>query len=217
MKKAILCSLFLFLFFPLAYAQLTINPSKFSVEIVGGENITKTISLVWKGEASVVAYLGYEIEQVNGSFNGSEMRVEFSENPVILEPNKVKKVEVTIATRSNIYPGEYLVRIFANTSVEQVVEEEMVSRIVKKIILENVTVPKNVTVIKWFENKTKISQLEEQIENLENKLANYSSYIEELESEIREKNEAIGFYTKIAIVSGAVLGLVLLFVKKIKK
>ena len=216
MKKALLPFIFLF-FVPIASAQILLEPSSFHIEMVGGENATKTISLVWKGEAPVVAYLGYEIEQVNGSFSGSEMRVEFSENPVILEPNKVKKVEVTIATRSNIYPGEYLVRIFANTSVEQVVEEEMVSRIVKKIILENVTVPKNVTVIKWFENKTKISQLEEQIENLENKLANYSSYIEELESEIREKNEAIGFYTKIAIVSGAVLGLVLLFVKKIKK
>ena len=216
MKKTLLPFLFLF-FVPIASAQILLEPSSFHIEMVGGENTTKTISLVWKGEAPVVAYLGYEIEQVNGSFSGSEMRVEFSENPVILEPNKVKKVEVTIATRSNIYPGEYLVRIFANTSVEQVVEEEMVSRIVKKIILENVTVPKNVTVIKWFENKTKISQLEEQIENLENKLANYSSYIEELESEIREKNEAIGFYTKIAIVSGAVLGLVLLFVKKIKK
>jgi len=216
MKKALLPFIFLF-FVPIASAQILLEPSSFHIEMVGGENTTKTISLVWKGEVPVVAYLGYEIEQVNGSFSGSEMRVEFSENPVILEPNKVKKVEVTIATRSNIYPGEYLVRIFANTSVEQVVEEEMVSRIVKKIILENVTVPKNVTVIKWFENKTKISQLEEQIENLENKLANYSSYIEELESEIREKNEAIGFYTKIAIVSGAVLGLVLLFVKKIKK
>ena len=216
MKKALLPFLFLF-FVPIASAQILLEPSSFHIEMVGGENTTKTISLVWKGEAPVVAYLGYEIEQVNGSFSGSEMRVEFSENPVILEPNKVKKVEVTIATRSNIYPGEYLVRIFANTSVEQVVEEEMVSRIVKKIILENVTVPKNVTVIKWFENKTKISQLEEQIENLENKLANYSSYIDDLESEIREKNEAIGFYTKIAIVSGAVLGLVLLFVKKIKK
>jgi len=216
MKKALLPFLFLF-FVPIASAQILLEPSSFHIEMVGGENTTKTISLVWKGEAPVVAYLGYEIEQVNGSFSGSEMRVEFSENPVILEPNKVKKVEVTIATRSNIYPGEYLVRIFANTSVEQVVEEEMVSRIVKKIILENVTVPKNVTVIKWFENKTKISQLEEQIENLENKLANYSSNIEELESKIREKIEAIGFYTKIAIVSGAVLGLVLLFVKKIKK
>ena len=216
MKKALLPFLFLF-FVPIASAQILLEPSNFHIEMVGGENATKTISLVWKGEAPVVAYLGYEIEQVNGSFSGSEMRVEFSENPVILEPNKVKNVEMTIATRSNIYPGEYLVRIFANTSVEQVVEEEMVSRIVKKIILENVTVPKNVTVIKWFENKTKISQLEEQIENLENKLANYSSYIDDLESEIREKNEAIGFYTKIAIVSGAVLGLVLLFVKKIKK
>jgi len=216
MKKTLLPFLF-FIFVPIASAQILLEPSSFQIEMVGGDNTTKIISLVWKGEAPVVAYLGYEIEQVNGSFSGSEMRVEFSENPVILEPNKVKKVEVTIATRSNIYPGEYLVRIFANTSVEQVVEEEMVSRIVKKIILENVTVPKNVTVIKWFENKTKISQLEEQIENLENKLANYSSYIEELESEIREKNEAIGFYTKIAIVSGAVLGLVLLFVKKIKK
>jgi len=216
MKKALLPFIFLF-FAPIASAQILLEPSSFQIEMVGGDNVTKAVSLVWKGEAPVVAYLGYEIEQVNSSFNGSEMRVEFSENPVILEPNKVKKVEVTIATRPNIYPGEYLVKIFANTSVEQVVEEEMVSRIAKKIIVENVTVPKNVTVIKWFENKTKISQLEEQIENLENRLANYSSYIEELESEIREKNEAIGFYTKIAIVSGAVLGLVLLSVKKIKK
>lgn len=212
MKKALLPFIFLF-FAPIASAQILLEPSSFQIEMVGGDNVTKAISLVWKGEAPVVAYLGYEIEQVNGSFNGSEMRVEFSENPVILEPNKVKKVEVTIATRPSIYPGEYLVRIFANTSVEQVVEKEMVSRIVKKIIVENVSVPKNVTVIKWFENKTKISQLEEQIENLENKLANYSSYIEKLNEEIREKDELVEICSRIIV---ALVGVIVLTVVLIK-
>ena len=212
MKKALLPFLFLF-FAQVASAQILLEPSSFQIEMVGGDNVTKAISLVCKGETPVVAYLGCEIEQVNGSFNGSEMRVEFSENPVILEPNKVKKVEVTIATRPSIYPGEYLVRIFANTSVEQVVEKEMVSRIVKKIIVENVSVPKNVTVIKWFENKTKISQLEEQIENLENKLANYSSYIEKLNEEIREKDELVEICSRIIV---ALVGVIVLTVVLIK-
>ena len=203
MKKAILGSLFLFLFFPLTYSQLTLNPSKFSVEIVGGENITKTISLVWKGEAPVVAFLGYEIEQVNGSFSGSEMRVEFSENPVILEPNKVKKVEVTIATKPSIYPGEYLVRIFANTSVEQVVKKETSTRIVIKQV--NVTVPKNITEIKWYENTTKI-------EILEDRLKDYMEQVQRLENKIREKDEIIKSYRgKTMLLFGIIMcGLVVL-------
>jgi len=207
MKKALLPFLFLF-FAPIASAQILLEPSSFQIEMVGGDNVTKAISLVWKGEAPVVAYLGYEIEQVNGSFNGSEMRVEFSENPVILEPNKVKRVEVTIATRPSIYPGEYLVRIFASTSVEQVVKKETSTRIVIKKV--NVTVPKNITEIKWYENTTKI-------EILEDRLKDYMEQVQRLENKIREKDEIIKSYReKTMLLFGIIMcGLVVLAVADI--
>jgi len=209
MKKTLLPFLFLF-FVPIASAQILLEPSSFQIEMVGGDNTTKIISLVWKGEVPAVAYLGYEIEQVNGSFNGSEMWVEFSENPVILEPNKVKKVEVTLATKPSIYPGEYLVKIFANTSIEQVVKKETSTRIVTKQV--NVTVLKNITEEKWYENTTKISQLKDKIEIFESKLSNYSSYIEKLNEEIREKDELVEICLRIivALVGAIVLTVVLI-------
>ena len=210
MKKTLLPFLF-FIFVPIASAQILLEPSSFQIEMVGGDNTTKIISLVWKGEVPAVAYLGYEIEQVNGSFSGSEMWVEFSENPVILEPNKVKNVEVTLATKPSIYPGEYLVKIFANTSIEQVVKKETSTRIVTKQV--NVTVLKNITEEKWYENTTKISQLKDKIEILENKLSNYSSYIEKLNEEIREKDELVEICLRIIV---ALVGAIVLIVVLIK-
>jgi len=210
MKKTLLPFLF-FIFVPIASAQILLEPSSFQIEMVGGDKTTKIISLVWKGEVPAVAYLGYEIEQVNGSFNGSEMWVEFSENPVILEPNKVKNVEVTLATKPSIYPGEYLVKIFANTSIEQVVKKETSTRIVTKQV--NVTVLKNITEEKWYENTTKISQLKDKIEILENKLSNYSSYIEKLNEEIREKDELVEICLRIIV---ALVGAIVLIIVLIK-
>ena len=199
MKKLSFLSLFLF-FIPLVYANLCLEPSRFSVEIVGGENITKTISLVWRGEAPAVAYLSYEIEQINGTYEGKEMWINFSSNPIILEPNKPKEVVVTISTKPNIEGGEYLVKIYANVSVGQVVKTIVKRRIVYKYInvTRNVTVPEyiNITVEKWYENTTKIEQLEQKIKELEQNLTQCRKSTEILEEALVYAKKESEWYFK---------------------
>ena len=179
MKKAILGSLFLFLFFPLAYAQLTLNPSKFSVEIVGGENISKNFTIEWNGKTPVVCYLSYEITQANGVYNGKELWLNFSDNPTILEPYKPKTIEFYIHSLPNIQPDNYTITIKAEVNLEQVEKE-----------VERVKYKRTVII---YENKTKIAEmndtinsLNETIENLNQELSSayekYNETLEELES-----------------------------------
>ncbi|MCD6482912.1 MAG: hypothetical protein J7K83_01415, partial [Candidatus Aenigmarchaeota archaeon] len=66
MNKNLIFILFLFFMVPLVSAKINIEPDSFQVNLAGGESTTKTITLVWEGETSVVAYLNYEIEQING-------------------------------------------------------------------------------------------------------------------------------------------------------
>ena len=184
MNKNLLSILFLFFMIPLANAQIKIEPSSFQINLVGGESTSKTITLLWKGEAPVVAYLNYSIKQINGTFNGSEMWLNFSQNPVILEPNKDKEIGITIHTKPNICPGEYLITINANTSVQQVTKTKTEVRrsvIYKYInVTNNVTVPENVTVVKWYENTTKIKELQDEIARLKNIVQNKQSMIDYL-------------------------------------
>lgn len=195
MKKLIPTFIFLFFMIPLANAQIKIEPSGFQINLVGGESISKTITLLWKGEAPVVAYLNYSIEQINGTFNGSEMWLNFSQNPVILEPNKDKEIGITIHTKPNIYPGEYLIIINANTSIEQITKTKTEVRrsvIYKYInVTNNVTVPENVTVVKWYENTTKIKELQDEINELENRLSYYKNVTEYMENVIKKQDEVI--------------------------
>ena len=198
MNKNLLSILFLFFMIPLVNAQIKIEPSSFQINLVGGESISKTITLLWKGEAPVVAYLNYSIEQINGTFNGSEMWLNFSQNPVILEPNKDKEIEIAIHTKPNIYPGEYLITINANTSVQQVTKTKTEVRrsVVYKYInvTNNVTVPENVTVVKWYENTTKIKELQDEIAKLKYTIQDKQSMIDYLTVQLIEAKNNISKY-----------------------
>jgi len=183
---------------PLVNAQIKIEPSSFQINLVGGESTSKTITLLWKGEAPVVAYLNYSIEQINGTFNGSEMWLNFSQNPVILEPNKDKEIGIAIHTKPNIYPGEYLITINANTSVQQVTKTKTEVRrsvIYKYInVTNNVTVPENVTVVKWYENTTKIKELQDEIAKLKYTIQDKQSMIDYLTVQLIEAKNSISKY-----------------------
>ena len=196
MNKNLLSILFLFFMIPLVNAQIKIEPSSFQINLVGGESTSKTITLLWKGEAPVVAYLNYSIEQINGTFNGSEMWLNFSQNPVILEPNKDKEIGITIHTKPNIYPGEYLITISANTSVQQVTKTEVRRSVIYKYInvTNNITVPENVTVVKWYENTTKIKELQDEIAKLKYTIQDKQSMIDYLTVQLIEAKNSISKY-----------------------
>jgi len=123
------------------------------------------------------------------------MWLNFSQNPVILEPNKDKEIGITIHTKPNIYPGEYLIIINANTSIEQITKTKTEVRrsvIYKYInVTNNVTVPENVTVVKWYENTTKIKELQDEINELENRLSYYKNVTEYMENVIKKQDEVI--------------------------
>jgi len=198
MNKNLLSILFLFFMIPLVNAQIEIEPNSFQINLVGGESTSKTITLLWKGEAPVVAYLNYSIEQINGTFNGSEMWLNFSQNPVILEPNKDKEIRITIHTKPNICPGEYLITINANTSVQQVTKTKTEVRrsvIYKYInVTNNITVPENVTVVKWYENTTKIKELQDEIAKLKYTIQDKQSMIDYLTVQLIEAKNSISKY-----------------------
>jgi len=151
-RQVILGLLFLFLIFPLACGQLIINPSEFSIRIVGGESLSKNLTIEWNGETPVVCYLSYKITQTNGSYNGKELWVNFSENPIILEPTKPKTIEFYIYSSPNIQPDTYSITIEARVSLEEVEKE------VEKIKYKRIVI--------LYENKTKIVEMNNTIENL---------------------------------------------------
>jgi len=131
---------------------MIINPSEFHVGIVGGENISKNFTIEWNGKAPVVCYLTYKITQANGFYNGKELWINFSENPIILEPTKPKKIGFYIYSLPNIQPDTYYITIEARANLEEVKKE------VKRVKYERVVIP--------YENKTKIVGMNNTIETL---------------------------------------------------
>lgn len=140
-RQAILCSLFLLFFFPIAWGQLAISPSEFHVEIVGGENLSKNLTIEWGGRTPVVAYLSYEVSQANGFYTGKELWIDFSENPVILEPNKPKTIEFRVHSLPNIQPDTYFITIEAKVNLErrEIIRKEV--RIEYRNVTVNATMP----------------------------------------------------------------------------
>ena len=174
-RQVILGLLFLFLIFPLACGQLVINPSEFSIRIVGGESLSKNLTIEWNGETPVVCYLSYKITQTNGSYNGKELWVNFSENPIILEPAKPKTIEFYIHSSPNIQPDTYSITIEAKVSLEEV-EKEVEKLKYKRIVI-------------LYENKTKIVEMNRTIETL-NKTIDYLN--QELLSAYEKYNISLG-------------------------
>ena len=174
-RQVILGLLFLFLLFPLACGQLIINPSEFSVEIVGGESISKNFIIEWGGKTPVVCYLSYKITQANGFYNGKELWINFSENPIILEPTKPKTIEFYIYSSPNIQPDIYSITIEAKVNLEEV-EKEVEKLKYKRIVI-------------LYENKTKIVEMNRTIETL-NKTIDYLN--QELLSAYEKYNISLG-------------------------
>ena len=83
-KTKILSLLILCLLIPIASASsIELNPESFNIELIGGESYTQNFIAEWDGEAEVVGHLNYSVTEANGTYNGSELWLNFSENPVI--------------------------------------------------------------------------------------------------------------------------------------
>ncbi len=156
MKTKVLFA-FLLLLFPLTHAQIVMNPSDFNIGLIGGETVSKSFTIEWTRDIPVVCYLSYEITQENGTYEGNEMWMNFSENPVILEPHNQKTIEFSIHSLPNIQPGIYHITIESEVKLEKIKETRTITR--------------EVTVIS--ENTTKINELNKTIKNLNSSLSYY--------------------------------------------
>jgi len=161
-----------------ALAQIEVNPSSMAVDLVGGETVTKQITVVWHGEKPVVAFIYTEIEP-----DGEGFEVTYSENPVVLYPDEPKTLSMNIAVDIAIKPASYTFTTVVYTSINEVV----------KVVY-------NETVVE-IENTTKINELLDIIEALKEKLnqtTNQTEYlpllnalqdsIDELSKLIREQD-----------------------------
>jgi len=143
MKRKMLGLLVLCLLIPIASASsIELNPESFQVELVGGESNTQNFTVEWNGEAEVVGHLNYSVTEANGTYDGSELWINFSENPVILEPNQPKQLAFTINTIPNIYPDIYSIMI--NISAE--IEEEIIYHRSRGRSYKYIDIPESTTV-----------------------------------------------------------------------
>ena len=89
-------------------SEITIGVDNFSINLVGGDSKNITFTATANGfSKTVTGQLSYTITQENGIYNGSEMWIEFPENPMVLEPNQPKTSFFTIKTVPNIMPDTY--------------------------------------------------------------------------------------------------------------
>jgi hypothetical protein len=211
MKKILLSLICLSLLIPIASAQVYINPQTFEISLMGGENITKNFTVEWKGEAPVVGYLNYSVKQLNGNYEGKELWIDFSQDKLILEPNKPENLQIFIYTLPNIQPDIYNLEITIRVDVEKpeaitLTRTEYLPGVVIKY--QNITIEKPVPYIPEEINQT-IESLNKSLEEKEEMIANQSREIENLKINLDKLKSANIFLQYLS--SGLVLVVVILF------
>lgn len=136
-------------------AQIEINPPSMNVDLIGGQTVTKQITITWHGETPTVGFIYTEIEPDGEGFN-----VTYSENPVVLYPDTPKTLDMNISVAINIMPFNYTLTTVVYTDIEQVVEIEYNESIVE------------------VENTTRIDELLDIIQVLYDKLNQTTNYSE---------------------------------------
>lgn len=110
MVRKLVVSLFLILLFAsFAYSSsITMTPGSFTLELTGGSNITRNITVRWNGNNNVLCYIDTEIKP-----DGDGLNVSYSENnPFMLPANSDYTVSVTIKSAINIIPDVYTITSF---------------------------------------------------------------------------------------------------------
>lgn len=136
-KCYLMMAVMLLLFSGVASADIEINPSTIDLNLIGGDTVTKQITITWKGEVAVVGFIETTITP-----DGEGINVTYSEDPVILYPNTPNTIDMTIATAINIIPSKYVITTQVFTEIEKVIEyrdRRGTTTIYKTIEIENIT------------------------------------------------------------------------------
>lgn len=175
-----------------ASPTININPGIFDFSLYGGESTQKNLTITATGfETAIVVDLYSEIiPKYENDTTGFD--VNFSENRFILD-NKPKNIIMNISTACNLKPDIFEIKIYAKTEVYQEEKSVYQSRRTKTIYIENKTnqtiyvnkteyIPfylnqtKEIIVdrvedhIIYYENTTKIEDLNQKIESLDKKI-----------------------------------------------
>jgi hypothetical protein len=170
---------------------------------------------------------------LNGNYEGKELWIDFSQDKLILEPNKPENLQIFIYTLPNIQPDIYNLEITIRVDVEKpeaitLTRTEYLPGVVIKYknITQNITIEKPVPYIPEEVNQT-IESLNKSLEEKEEIIANQSLIINELNSTIEkiklEYEKRIFLY--IPFFFGAIIAILIILLepflkdifKKIKK
>jgi hypothetical protein len=215
MKKILLSLISLLLLIPIASAQVYVSPETFEISLVGGESIVKNFTVEWKGEAPVVGYLNYSVKQLNGTYDGKELWINFSQDKVILEPNKPENLQIFICTLPNIQPDTYTLEISVRVNVEKpetITKTEYLGGIWIKY--QNVTIEKEVPYIPLEINET-IEFLQETLRNQTDLINKLNEILREREADIERKEW--GFRTLLWVSVAGYLVILALFIFTFRK
>ena len=94
-----------------------VEPTEYSVDIIGGNTVKRPITITWTGETAIIGFIETDITP-----DGKGIGVTYSEDPVILYPGIPNTINMTLTTAINIVPGDYVITTLVFTEIEKVIE-----------------------------------------------------------------------------------------------
>ena len=118
--------------------NIIVAPTEYNVDLIGGDTITRSITITWTGETAVVGFIETDIAP-----DGEGIDITYSEDPIVLYPNIPNTINMTIATAINLAPIIYTITTLVFTEVEEVIEYRSrgggTTTIYETIEIENIT------------------------------------------------------------------------------
>lgn len=100
--------------------EINVDPGTYTENVLPGDNLTKNISMTWKGEAPVVAQLS--TSETSEDLNSNGFNIRYSNQQFILEPDKTRTEQVYFNTSIDLKPADY--NFDTKASIKYIVKTE---------------------------------------------------------------------------------------------
>ncbi|GAH14381.1 unnamed protein product, partial [marine sediment metagenome] len=94
-------------------------PPTFTIDLIGGCNTTRDITIKWTGKDAVLCNISTNITSDCPGNDSKGINVTYSEDPVNLSPNTPKTIVMTIKAAINIMPGNYTITTNFSCTAEE--------------------------------------------------------------------------------------------------
>jgi len=182
--KYITIILLIFTLIPaISNAKLAVHPEKISLDLYGGEHITKYLVVAHTEKVPLAVIVKTKIYP-----DAEGINVTYSKQNFVLFPNQPEIIQMDIDVANNIKPGEYTIKTQFNASILQRVIENQT--IITRTVIENATSIVD-QIIEQLENQTinmtyeNMAQIIQQLKQLRNQLEELSN------TSIKEQDAAI--------------------------